>query len=138
MALGDRTDINSDAYALDLLLSAIAANGAPVGAVGIEANLLRGFGLMPKKIRVAVISTSGSGVMTVTAKLWVRLGALGWVMAQQLNAGAAIAETSADGIGYSEPVDTIDGADRYYLEIVAIAGTTPAIKAELVVSRPQA
>lgn len=138
MALGDITVISPDSAAIELLASAIAANGAPSGgAAGLAANDVRAvLGVLPKKMRVAVLSTAGSGTMTATMRLWHHLGALGWVVASTINGGSAIAETGTDTIGYSEIVDILDVADRFYLEIIAIAGTGTAVKGELVLDRP--
>jgi hypothetical protein len=139
MAVGDITVISPDAAAIEVLASATVANGAPAGAAGIDANTLRSLlGCLPKTLRAAVQSTAGSGTMTATIRVWIRLGALGWVVAKALNGGAAIAETGTDTIGYSETVDVADTADRYYIELVAIAGTATAVKGLLVVSRPSA
>lgn len=136
MALGDVTVLSPDAKMIELLASAVAANSAPSGAAGIEANAVKQLlGFIPKKLRVAVKSTAGSGTMTVTLKLWMRLGAVGWVVAEALNGGSAIAETGADSIGYSDEFDTLEGADRFYLEIVAIAGTSTAVTGYLVAAR---
>lgn len=128
MALAAKTDIVAgDSWAIELLASATATNGAPTAAAGIDANLLRKGGALPTKLRVAAISSAGSGTMTVALKLWMRLGALGWVVAKSLNAGSNIAETGADSIAYSEEVDVANTADRFYLEISAIAGTLTAV-----------
>lgn len=137
MAIGDVTVISPDSAAIEILASRTTANGSPSGAVGVLANDVRALlGVLPKKVRVAVISTAGSGTMTVTLRLWIELGALGWVVAATLNAGSAIAETGTDLIDYSEIIDIVDTADRFYLEVMAIAGTATAVKGELVVDRP--
>lgn len=142
-ALGDKTDIVAgDAFAIEVLASATATNGAPSGAAGIDANMLRIRGALPKNIRVTALSTAGSGTMTVSLRLWHRLGALGWVTTQALNASSAaphlavaIPETGTDTIGFSERVETVEAADRYYLEIVAIAGTSTAVRGQIAVGR---
>lgn len=136
-ALGDATDVGPEAYVIEALASATAANGAPSGTAGVSANDLRRYGSNPKKFRVAVKSTAGSGTMTVTLKIWQRLAGIGWVVTGALNAGAAIAETGTDTIGYSEAVDAVEGADRYYLEIAAIAGTSTAVTGYIIVGRPR-
>jgi hypothetical protein len=136
MALGDVTVIHSDAKAIELLASATAVNGAPAAAAGISADAVKQLlGLIPKKLRVALRSTAGSGVMTVTARLWQRLGALGWVPSESLNAGAAIAEAGTDLLAHSDEFDTLEGADRFYLEITAIGGTATAVTGYLVSAR---
>jgi hypothetical protein len=139
MALGDVVAISPDSGSIEILATAVAANGAPSGTNGVSANDVRAVvGCLPRKMRAVVVSTAGSGVMTATMKLWIRMGAAGWVVAKALNAGAAIAETGADTIGYSEEVDVLDGADRFYMEIAAIAGTSTSVKGLLIVSRPTA
>lgn len=136
MAIGTVTTLTPDAAAIELLASATATNGAPTGSAGLSANALaQVFGTIPRKLRVAVVSTAGSGTMTCTLTLWMRLGSLGWVQAQKLNAGSAIAETGTDTIGYSETVDTLECADRFYLEIAAIAGTNTAVTGYLALAR---
>lgn len=136
MALGDVTAIIAGrSFAVELLASAIAANGAPAAAAGIDIQQLGSSGRIPRQIRVGIKSTAGSGVMTVTLRVWLRFGAaIGWMVAKALAAAdsapqtaVAIAETGNDTIGYAEPVDLVDGADRIYLEIVAIAGTSTAV-----------
>lgn len=144
MALGTVTVLNQDASAIEVLASAIATNGAPTGTAGITAESVRALtGGMPQSFRVGVYSTAGSGTMTVAVRLWTRLGALGWVVAQPIAAlstaiqtAGTIAETGTDTIGWTEVVNTIAGADRYYLEIVSIAGTATAVTGVLIVSRP--
>lgn len=136
MALLDITQIDSGVVAIEALASAVATNGAPTGTAGIAAQAVRDLlGTMPSSLRVAIISTAGSGVMTATLRLWQRMGALGWVMAKALNAGSALAETSPDSINYSEDITTPNTADRFYLEITAIGGTLTAVKGLLVVAR---
>lgn len=143
MALGTVTDtIVGESFVVELLASAIAANGIPSGAsAGIDASLLRKLGKMPDKIRVGVASTAGSAVMTVTLRLWGRAGAV-WFRLKDLAASSAapatavaIAETSADAIQYSEEVSGIAGCERLYLEIVAIAGTNTAVTGYAIVGR---
>lgn len=144
MALGDVTTIISgQSAAVELLASATAANGVPTDDDGIEINSLALFGDVPREIRAGVKSTAGSGTMTVTLRVWMRLGGtIGWVVAKPLNVSSAaphtavaIPETSADAIAHTEPVAVLDGADRIYLEIVAIAGTSTAVTGYAVVAR---
>jgi len=146
MALEDVTSISPDASSVVLLLTANAANGIPTGTAGIAINALKLFGQVPSRVRVAVISTAGSGTMTATMRVWGRMGAtIGWVVAKALNAAdtdpftaRAIAETGADTIAYSEIVELISAYDRLYFEIVAIAGTSTSVKGEVVVTRATA
>ena len=130
MALEAKVDtITGTSYTIELLASAIAVNGIPSAAAGISTNTIQG----RDKIRVAVASTAGSGVMTVTLRLWGKAGGI-WFRLKDLNASSAaphtavaIPETSADAIQYSEEVAGVSGCDRLYLEIVAIAGTATAV-----------
>lgn len=144
MALEDKVDtIAGQSYTIELLASATAANGIPSSATaGIDLNLLnRHSGFIPNKIRVGVNSTAGSGVMTVTLRLWGYAGGV-WFRLKDLNASSAaphaavaIPETSADSIKYSEEVSSIGGCSRLYLEIVAIAGTLTAVTGYAIVGR---
>jgi hypothetical protein len=134
MALGDITaTVSGNSFAVELLASTNATNGIPSASAGIDVNALRVAGSIPDKIRVAVKSTAGSGTMTVTLRAWLRAGGV-WYRAKDLNASSAaphtavaIPETSADAIQYSEEVSGVSCADRIYLEIVAIAGTSTAV-----------
>jgi hypothetical protein len=134
MALGDITaTVSGNSFAVELLASTNATNGIPSASAGIDVNALRVAGGIPDKIRVAVKSTAGSGTMTVTLRAWLRAGGV-WYRAKDLNASSAaphtavaIPETSADAIQYSEEVSGVSCADRIYLEIVAIAGTSTAV-----------
>ena len=142
MALGDLTTIiDGQSYAVELLASAAATNAAPTGTAGIAINTLGGLGVVPKSIRVGVASTAGSGTMTVACRVWMRAAGV-WFVAKALAASATapqtagtIAETGADTIAWSEVVDLVNGADRLYLEIVAIAGTLTAVTGYAIVSR---
>lgn len=136
MALGDvTTTLANESFVVEILASATAANGAPSGAsAGIDINLLRVGGELPTSIRVGIISTAGSGTMTVTLKVWMYAGTK-WFVAQSLNGGSAIAETSADAIQFCESVSVIQGAARIYLEIAAIAGSSTAVTGYAIVGR---
>ncbi len=135
MALAAVTDtVAGSSFAVELLASAIAANGIPTTTAGIPTSLLcLGGGSVPDKIRVGVRSTAGTGTMTVTLRVWLRAAGF-WFRAKDLHASSAapgaavaIAETSADAIQYSEEVSGIACADRIYLEITVIAGTNTAV-----------
>lgn len=134
MALGDKTNtISGESFVIELLASVTATNGAPSANSGIETNLLRTAGKLPDKIRVGIESTAGSGTMSVAARVWLKAGGK-WFIAKSLAADPAtpqtagtIAETSSDSISYSEEVSGISGADRIYLEISTIAGTSTAV-----------
>jgi hypothetical protein len=134
MALGAVTDtIPGQSFAVELLASAVATNGIPTAAAGISTNDLKILNQVPNKIRVGVRTTAGSGTMTVTLRVWLRAAGF-WFRAHDFAASSAapqtaiaIAETSADAIQYSEEVSGIAGADRIYLEIVAIAGSSTAV-----------
>lgn len=135
MALGDATQtIEHRSYVVELLASATATNGAPTGTAGIGIGDLGSFGTIPSIIRIGVRSTAGSGTMTVTLRLWLRAGGL-WFVAKDLNSGLAIAETSANSIAYSEEVSTLFCADRVYLEITEIGGTSTAVTGYAIVGR---
>lgn len=111
-----------------------AANGAPTLAT--QGVALRGPTVkIDKQLRdvkmldawVDVISSAGSGVMTVTARIWGYHNDLAkWAVIKTLNAGVAIAETGTDTINYAELVFGIGMFDRVYAEVTALAGTTPA------------
>ena len=135
MALGDVTStIDNGPYIVELLASATAANGIPSGAsAGISCDLIRRQAVQHDAIRVAIKSTAGSATMVVKCTVWLRAGAI-WFVAKPLAASSAapqtpvdIAENSADALNYSEIVTGLGGADRIYLEIVSIGGTSPAI-----------
>lgn len=135
MALGAVTDtVLGQSLVVELLASAVAANGIPTAAAGIPtSSLCLGGGNVPRDIRVGVRSTAGSGTMTVTLTVWLRAGGF-WFIAKPLNASSAaphtavaIPETSADAIQYSEVVPLVSGADRIYLEINVIAGSSTAV-----------
>lgn len=136
MALGDVTQIiPGTAYAVEILASATATNGLPSGSAGVEMNLLKALGAAPDAFRIGIKSTAGSGTMTVTLRVWYRFGStIGWMVGKAIEASSAtpqtavaIAETTADAIAYTSVVDVPGAADRLYLEIVAIAGTSTAV-----------
>lgn len=139
MALEDKTDtVAGESFVIELLASATAANGAPSLATdGINANAIR----FKDAVRIGIRSTAGSGVMTVSARLWQYSGGA-WFVAKPLAAdpsapqtAGTIAETGADSIAWSEEVSGLSGAARLYLEIVAIAGTATAVTGYAIVGR---
>lgn len=136
MALGAKTDtIAGDSFAIEILASVTAANGAPASAsAGVEMNALRINGEMPTSIRVGFRSTAGSATMTVAGRVWLYMGGA-WSVAATLNGGSNIAETSADAIAYSEAVSVVQGAARIFLEVTAIAGTSTAVTGYAYVGR---
>ncbi len=135
MALGDVTQIVSGtSYAVELLASATAANGIPSGTNGISTELLGRLGRIPPSVRIGVKSTAGSGTMTVTLRVWQRMGSIGWFVGEAIEASSAtpqaavaIAETGTDSIAYTTPVEMLQAADRIYLEITVIAGSATAV-----------
>jgi hypothetical protein len=139
MALGDKIDsVAGESFAVEVLASATAVNGAPSGATaGIEiSGLVRDIGRMPDSVRFGVRTTAGSGTMTITLRAWLYAGGI-WFAAKALNAAStapqtavAIPETSANAIAYTEEVD-IRGAARLYLEIVSAPGGDALTKASL-------
>lgn len=139
MALEDKTDtVAGESFVIELLASTTAANGIPsLATAGINANAIR----FKDRIRVGIRSTAGSGVMTVSARLWAYAGGA-WYVAAVLAAdpsvpqtAGTISETSADAIAWSEEVSGLSGAARLYLEIVAIAGTATAVTGYAIVGR---
>ncbi len=134
MALADvTTTAENRAFIVELLASAIAANGIPSGAsAGISTALISTpLGYMPDSIAVGVKSTAGSATMSATVRPWIYAGAI-WFA---LPALTALAETSADSIQQAERVSGIAGASRLYLEITAIGGTSTAITGFAIVGR---
>lgn len=144
MALGDITaTIANESYVVELLASATATNGRPTGTAGIATSLLTRLGFTPSNVRCGVVTTAGSATMTVTLAVWMRAGGL-WFVAKYLNASSAapgvavaIPESSADQIQYSEVVPVTAGADRMYMEVVAIAGTSTAVTGYAIVGRDE-
>ena len=99
-------------------------------------------------ISLTVESTAGSGVMTADLRLWLRFPKSGtWAPFEhtptggtdtnrgKLNSAVLIGEfaTEADKLRFHQriPATVLKNADRVKLEIVALGGTTPAIKAML-------
>jgi len=149
MALGDVTTIEGDLVAIELLASATATNSPPASATaGLSMDtVLSAFGgSIPDDVSVVVTSTAGSATMTVTLRLWQKFGTLGsqangtWCPAGPgadatkgvINGGSAIGEVSADLIRHCEPISLSAHAQRLYLEIAAIGGTSTAVTAWLV------
>jgi hypothetical protein len=134
MAIGAKTDtIAGESFVVEMLASATAANGIPTSTAGIDVNDLRKGGKVPDKIRVGVVSTAGSGTMTVTLRVWGRVGGI-WMRMKDLDSSSAapqtavaIPETSADAIQFAEEVCGVSGCSRLYLEILAIAGSSTAV-----------
>lgn len=145
MAIGDVTQIvPGSLYKVELLASATATNGAPSGgSAGIECNLLNGFGRIPSTIGVEIVSTAGSGTMTVTARLWGYSGNNWFPLGNSsdgttkgvLNGGNAITECAADILRHMEPVNYPAFLTRLYLEITAIGGTSTAVTGFVRVAR---
>lgn len=96
------------------------------------------------KMAVIARSTAGSGVMTMTLKMWgFRADVGAWVPFGSsttdanrglLNAATAIGELAApaDQLLYSDVIDGMWSFERAYLEVVAIGGVATAISAWLV------
>ncbi len=149
MALGEITTIEGDLVAVEILASATATNSPPASAtagVSLDAIQAAFGGTIPEDLSIVVTSTAGSGTMTVTLRLWEKFGVLAsqanglWCPAGigadavkgVLNGGAAIGETSADLIRHCEPVSLTAHAQRLYVEITAIGGTSTAVTVFLV------
>lgn len=86
-------------------------------------------------MKACVWSTAGSGVMVITVAIWGWLPApQKWFLIKTLNAGAAIPETDADRIAYSEDVSGFAPFTRFYAQLTAIGGTATAISVGLAVA----
>jgi len=143
VALGDIT-ARGNLYQVELLASATATNSAPSGAAaGIDVQDLESeIGAIPGVASVWVVSTAGSGTMTVGCRLWGFHNATGeWAplgkgsTAGQLNDGNVIAEVSADQITHNEPLSDFAHLDRLYCEIESIAGTATAVTVFLTMAK---
>jgi len=115
-------------YLKKLLDEVTATNSAPTAAtdgVSLHNN---------DEAILMVASTAGSGTMTVTVKLWAYSTAISEWMPLGIgpnngviNGGNALAESSADAIAHTEPIDGLFAFDRLYAEVTAIGGTATAI-----------
>lgn len=151
MAIGDVTTIaGSDTLiAIEVLASETAVNSPPANATaGIAVrDIISAFGgQMPQDLSLVVVSTAGSGTMTVTIRQWLMFGTLGSISAGAwcpagpggdatkgvINAGAAIGETGSNTIRHCEVVTFTAHASRLYFEITAIGGTGTAVTVFLV------
>jgi hypothetical protein len=129
---------------LKLLTAATATNSPPSGATaghslnGDQAGLGLGWGWRKANVgNVVVKSTAGSGVMTVTLRLWCySASSAAWhplgsdateSLRGVLNAKSAIDEDGADTITHAEPVTGLKGFSRIYCEVTAISGTSTAV-----------
>ena len=151
--------VNNAKRAICLLKDVTATNSPPSGAsagVAVHQNSKEaastpdralGFatGVVEKSV-IFIASTAGSGVMSVTARLWGYLAALGqWVpigtgsdsLKGVLNGQTAIGETVANGIRHAEPFFLAGHFDRLYLEVTAISGTSTAVDAWITAGRDQ-
>lgn len=144
MAIGAITSLgDGDTAEILLLDAATATNSPPSGAAaGISTNLLKKYGNAPAAVGLKVWSTAGSGVMTVTIRMWgysnatwVPIGTGADTTKGTINSGAAIGETTADSIVHSEVLNYPCDFQRLYAEVTAIGGTATAISAALIVSR---
>jgi hypothetical protein len=143
MPVGDITP-SSDGRAIAVLLldTTTAANGQPSGAVGLAmsafTDVFGPFG-MPTDLTLELASTAGSGVMTVTGRLWGRSIAGIWsplgIGADStkgvIDAGSTIGETVTDAIRHAETVSLPGHFERLYFEVVNIGGTSTAVQARL-------
>ena len=110
---------------ITLLTAVTAANGAPSIASEAVGTALP---FHTDQATLFVRSTAGSGVMTVTVRLWgFNLELDRWFDLGLLNGGVAIGECQADQISYAEGVMGLRGFDRLYAEVTAIAGTATAV-----------
>ena len=121
---------------IQLLTAATAVNGVPSGATaGVVVNLQGSDDAL-----FALKSTAGSGVMTVTVRLWgysraaadwMPLGSGTGASKGILNAQTAIDETGTDLLRHLEVISGMRHVDRVYAEITAIGGTATAVSAWL-------
>ncbi len=78
--------------------------------------------------KILLRSVAGSGTMTATGILWGWSVATSyWYVAKLLNGGNAIAETTADGINYSETVTGLGAFSHLWLQL-ATGGTAPEVE----------
>lgn len=91
---------------------------------------------------ILVASTAGSGVMTVTLRLWgysdltsswhpIGANSTG-ANRGIINQGAAIPEIASDKIAHAELVQGLAAFSRFYAEVTAIGGTSTAVSVWLV------
>jgi hypothetical protein len=150
MALGDTTNIAGDLYAIEILASVTAANSPPASlTAGVAVDQIASAfgGIVPDDLTLLLVSTAGSATMSCSGRLWMKFGTLGsltsigaWAPAGVgtgaakglINAGASIDETGTDMLRHAEPVSLVAHAERIYLEITAIGGTSTAVRAFLV------
>jgi hypothetical protein len=90
---------------------------------------------------IVVWSTAGTGVLTVTVRLWFYsshtgkwhpFGAGADGTKGTINAGNAMGETDADIVAHTEVIKDFQGFDRVYAQILAIGGTSTAISVAFV------
>jgi hypothetical protein len=120
---------------LTLLSAATAVNGEPALVTdGDDLGKMRN----PNNVLVLVNSSAGSGVMTVTIRMWAYHAITGaWyalgtgadsTLTGIINDGNAIGENGvADNISHAEIISGLRGFSRIYAEITAIGGTATAI-----------
>lgn len=129
---------------LKLLAAATTTNSPPSGATAGHSLKGQQPGLGPKFTwyhqntgTIVVKSTAGSGVMTVTLRLWgYNPHSASWhplgsdateSLRGVLNAKSAIDEDGADVLTHAEPVSGLGSFTRLYVEITAIGGTATAV-----------
>ncbi len=103
-------------------------SGQPAGGLG-------GTSISPDQedatVLVSAVCTAEE-TMTATVSIWGYVSAAQmWFRHKALNAGNAIAETSADAINYAETVTGLRQYSRLYAEIVAVAGTGTTVAVAL-------
>jgi hypothetical protein len=103
---------------VELLASATATNSPPSGAsAGLDTNALRLDGRVPEEVSIVVVSTAGSGTMTMDLRIWgydgvsttwVPLGTggdgTGVGSKGSLNEGTQIGVTEANALQHAEPL----------------------------------
>ncbi|MBK7823429.1 MAG: hypothetical protein IPJ61_20800 [Tessaracoccus sp.] len=146
MTAGLQSSTNNTTFTISLVEAATANNSPPSGATaGIATlTLAEGLGYRPAVASLAVVSTAGSGTMTVTVRMWgyitslakwIPIGPGGDTTKGTVNGGSAIGETSANAITHVEEFRNPFHFDRLYAEILAIGGTSTAITVALIAPR---
>ncbi len=155
MAQGDlATCVGNAKRAVKLLEAVVAVNGQPSAATDgipcyptnrIVADDGVCFTASPAQDSSIFLKGTGTGAVTVTARLWGYLAALGeWVPVGTgsdgtkgvLNAGAAFGAVKAGKVLHVEALLYGGHFDRLYLEVTAIGGTSTSVDAWVVTPRP--
>lgn len=80
-----------------------------------------------------VRSTGGTGTMTITPVIWGwNPGTSHWYVVKKPNGGSAIAETSNDGINYSETLTGLGPYSKFYCQVAASSGVEAEVYLDFV------